>query len=102
MKCGAKTVGLTRWCKSVECQQHKREYYQKRKQIAEEKRIRDQEDEDYDYNDLRKAERLKRSASPIRKCLKCGKDPYPNLFYCSVCIKPVSINVDYREFSINL
>lgn len=32
-----------------------------------------------------------------RVCAKCGKDPYPNYFYCPVCHKSIPPDEEYED-----
>ncbi len=32
-----------------------------------------------------------------RVCAKCGKDPYPNYFYCPVCHKSIQLDEEYDD-----
>jgi hypothetical protein len=32
-----------------------------------------------------------------RLCRKCGKDPYPNYFYCPICHKSIQLDDEYED-----
>jgi uncharacterized OB-fold protein len=49
-------------------------------------------------NDNQKACRqLKDKMGSGRICRKCGKDPYPNYFYCPICHKSVQLDDEYED-----
>jgi hypothetical protein len=41
------------------------------------------------FDDERKAPMMKRGKSD-RKCKRCGRDPWPNYFFCKSCLPPES------------
>jgi hypothetical protein len=40
---------------------------------------------------------LKEKMNSGRVCRKCGKDPYPNYFYCPICHKSVQLDEEYED-----
>jgi len=39
----------------------------------------------------------KEKLSSGRVCRKCGKDPYPNYFYCPICHKSIQLDEEYED-----
>ncbi len=54
-------------------------------------------DEDAGDYDQKVCRQLKRKLRSGRVCRKCGKDPYPNYFYCPVCHKSVQLDDEYED-----
>lgn len=41
----------------------------------------------------------KMKQSSVRICRKCGRDAYPNYFYCPVCHRGINPNEEYEDMS---
>jgi uncharacterized OB-fold protein len=55
-----------------------------------------------DHYNQKACRQLKEKMSSGRVCRKCGKDPYPNYFYCPVCHKSVQLDDEYEDLGYKI
>ncbi|MFO8084235.1 MAG: hypothetical protein R6U27_07960 [Desulfobacterales bacterium] len=79
------------YCNDPECR--KKKITISRKQYKY-KVVKEFEDHSAQKED-RRLSKIKKNSG--RVCRKCGKDPYPNYFYCPICHKSVRLDDEYEE-----
>lgn len=97
--CGRKTKRESRWCNNPKCQEVKKEFY--KRQAAANKLRREKE-----YKSLHRSLKLqdkKNIKNSKYLCRRCGKNAYPNRFYCPICHAIVGKNAPFdNEFVLHL
>lgn len=94
--CGCKVNATMRWCKSPECQAHKKQFYRLRAEAAKK---HDQETRTA-YKSVKREEK-NQSHSKQYWCIICGEDAFPNRMYCPSCHRVLSNEYADNDFEIN-
>lgn len=79
------------YCNDPECRKRKLKISRKYERNIENIECEDDSKE----KGYRRSNRANKSSG--RVCRKCGKDPYPNYFYCPICHKSVRLDDEYEE-----
>ena len=78
------------YCNDPECQKAKlkssRRHFKSKTELKE-----------TDESNHKVYRQFKEKMSSGRVCRKCGKDPYPNYFYCPICHKSVQLDDEYED-----
>ncbi len=83
------------YCDDPECRQKKIKISRKLQKSREKHKTERKNGEDCCSMVDRKPVKIRGKSG--RVCRKCGKDPYPNYFYCPICHKSVRLDDEYEE-----